>query len=435
MVASIVGRKKDPNRFASKEFAGIIEPADDGGWATAPAAKGTGWGHTLETWGGESDKWGTEDRQWGNKEGTWDKLIVDDTDKDSWPQVNSKGAAVANPTRSSSDPEKGKNAACSSAATSALSNSPAVANLPQTSSSSKGPNSARWQGHSFPVTGESWDVACDDSLDKAIDAAEAANDNVAVSGFGSVSCGVLGGLIGSPSNWDSSLTSKESSAVHSEDQAKAEKVNKPSLENSVSSSKAETPKWSKTPGKVPKTEFPVASAASTFVSTSSWGGTPAEKNSGWIEPSLNSNTAATSGPSSAAGWQTPDTAQGPSAPKKASDSGKVDVRKASKTSGWGTVSGTVSESSSNWDTPGDVTGASCWDSRAAGSVSTNSETRELKADDKVSQWLQNSDISGSATSGWGQDSREPDECSEGSGDGWTTASAKRNRVRQCGVCH
>ena len=62
---------------------------------------------------------------------------------------------------------------------------------------------------------------------------------------------------------------------------------------------------------------------------------------------------------------------------------------------------------------------------------SKSDSSELKAasNSKVSQWLESTGLS-LADFEWGQENMEHEEGSEGSLDGWTTAS-KRNRVRAC----
>lgn len=400
----------------------MIEQTDDGGWSAAPSGRGSGWGNTLETWE-DAEKWGVEDRQWGNKEGMWDKVIVDGSDKDSWPTVSSK-AAIVNPTKSSAtvstNPEKGKNTSHCTTATSATPNSSNSASFSQTASS-KSSNSSKWQTV-YPAAGESWDIACDDSIDQAIDAAEAANENIHLGSLSGVASGGLGGLIGTTTNWDASLNSKDSGSIHSEEQGKSENASNSGLENcSVSSGKVEIASWNKTPGKGPKTDAPAPTVVSNIVSVSSWGATPGDSNSGWMEPLLNAE-APTNSTSTASGWKPPDTSPRTSTVNKPVEN-KVETKKTSKSSGWGDVS----DSSSNWEPSADIAGTSCWDS-APSNTASKSDTHELKSDDKVSQWLQSSDISGSDECEWGQESREPDEGSEGSWDGWTTASSKRNRV-------
>lgn len=417
----LVGKKKDPNRFASKEYADMIEPMDDSGWAQAAPGKGTGWGNSLDSWE-DADKWGAEDRHWGNKEGTWDKLIVDEGDKETWPTVGSKGTIGDKLKTSTSDAgsEKGQYSAESSPKTSVSSISALKSENSGTAQGSVATNvdkktlpSSHWSGV-YPTPSENWDVI-DESVDQAIDAAEAvtANDNVGLAaGWGGVGKGGLGGLIGTSSNWETSLNTKDSTTtVHSNGSRKGELVN--------NSSVSETPGWSKTPGKGFKSKVPTTSAAGTSNVTTSWGGTPAESDTKWTEPNSSSEGVSNSKEAK------PPKLDPNSVSKSGADSkSEHNVTSTSNSkvtaSGWGDM---PTASSSNWGASADITGTSCWDNLAQKSDS------ELKAasNTKVSQWLESTGVS-LADLEWGQESMEHEEGSEGSLDGWTTAS-KRNRVR------
>ena len=422
----IVGKKKDPNRFASKEFADIIEPMDDSGWTQGAPGKGSGWGNSLETWE-DADKWGAEDRHWGNKEGTWDKLIVDEGDRETWPTVGSKGT-IGDKLKTSSDAgsEKGQYSAESSPKTSVSSLSGAVKpDNPGTAAQSnvvsnadkKSLPSSHWSGV-YPTPSENWDVI-DESIDQAIDAADAAatgKDNVGLAaGWGGVAKGGLGGIIGTSSNWESSLNTKEStSTVQSNESGKAELVN--------NSNVSETAGWSKTPGKGFKPKVPTVSTAGSNNVTASWGGTPAESDTKWTEP----NNSSSEGVTTSRETKPPKVESNSVAKSGVNGKSEQNVTQSTDTkmtavTGWGDMPTT---SSTNWGASADITGTSCWDG-----VTQKSDSSELKAssNSKVSQWLESTGVSLGDLE-WGQDCAEHDEGSEGSLDGWTTAS-KRNRVR------
>lgn len=413
----LVGKKKDPNRFGPKEFGDIIEPMDDSGWSQSAPAKGSGWGNSLETWD-DTEKWGAEDRQWGDKEGTWDKLVVDGGDKETWPAVGSKGAIgdKLKTTSSEAGSEKGQYSANSSPKTSVSSmstalksdnSSSAIANVDK-----KSVSSSNWPG-AYPTPSENWDVI-DESIDQAIDAAEAvtAKDNVGLAaGWGGVGKGGLGGIIGNSSNWETGLNVKDSSpSVQSQESGKCELAG--------NSTVSETPSWSKTPGKGIKTKLPTTSAVGTSNVTTSWGGTPAETNTKWTEPNSNSEgvTKSSKPPLLDSNFVAKSGAESKFEQSVMSNSGT----KLSAT-GWGDI---PVSNSSNWGNSADITGAACWDS-----VMPKSDSSDLKAasNSKVSQWLESTGMSLGDLE-WGQEGMEHEEGSEGSLDGWTTAS-KRNRVR------
>lgn len=140
----LVGKKKDPNRFVSKEYSGLINDVDDVSWPKGQTT-GSGWVGTTEDWDQE-----TTEQDWG---GPNDK-------NDTWPTV-----------KSSND-------------TNSISNTSTVVSESST-------------------TGlDTWDSECDDSIDLALDAADCKQ----VGPAGTVnwtSTGGLGGLIGTSSNnWD-----------------------------------------------------------------------------------------------------------------------------------------------------------------------------------------------------------------------------------------
>ena len=419
----LVNKKKDPNRFGPKEFADMIEPVDDSGWSQSAPVKGSGWGNSLETWE-DADKWGSEDRQWGDKEGTWDKLVVDEGDKDTWPSVGSKGAIGDKIKTSSLDAgsEKGQYSAESSPKTSVSSmstalisdNSSSAQGNVNTSMDKKSLPTSNWQGTST-TSSENWDVI-DESIDQAIDAAEAATakDNGGLgAGWGGVTKGGFGGLIGNGSNWESSTDAKDSVSLgHSHDPGKGELVN--------TSYVSETPSWSKTPGKAVKPKVPTTSTVVTSNLTASWGGTPAETDTKWTEPHSTSDGLTNSKSSK------PPILDSNSVAKSSGDiESEQTVTSTSVTkpsSGWGEV---PVSNSSKWGSSVDITGTSCWDNV----VSKSDTTSDLKtvSSSKVSQWLESTGVS-LADLEWGQENLDNDEGSEGSLDGWTTAS-KRNRVR------
>ena len=419
----LVGKKKDPNRFGPKEFADIIEPVDDSGWSQSAPVRGSGWGNSLETWE-DSDKWGSEDRQWGDKEGTWDKLVVDGGDKDTWPAVGSKGAIGDKLKTSSSDAgsEKGQFSAESSPKTSVsslsgalkLDNSSSAHGSVTTNVDRKPLPASNWPGTS--TSSENWDLI-DESIDQAIDAAEAATakDNAGLAaGWGGVAKGGLGGLIGNNSNWESSLSAKDSASLgHSHESGKGELVN--------NSNVSEAPSWSKTPGKGFKPKLPTTSTVVTGNVATSWGGTPAETNTKWTEPNSASdgvpNSKSSKPPPLDSNFVAKSNVDSKSEQTVTSNSGNKP-----SSSGWGEV---PVSNSSKWGTSADITGTSCWDSV----MSKSDMASDLKAAsaNKVSQWLESTGVT-LADLDWGQDNMDNDEGSEGSLDGWTTAS-KRNRVR------
>lgn len=401
----------------------MIEPMDDSGWSQSTPGKGSGWGNSLETWE-NAEKWGSEDRQWGDKEGTWDKLVVDGGDKDTWPAVGSKGAIGDKFKTTSSDAgsEKGQYSADSSPKTSVSSMSAAL-KLDNSSSAQgnaianvdkKSLPSNNWAG-AYPAPSENWDLI-DESIDQAIDAAEAATakDNVGLAaGWGGVAKGGLGGLIGNSSNWESSLNAKDSTtSVHNHESGKCELVNNPSV--------SEAPSWSKTPGKGFKTKLPPTPAVGTSNITTSWGGTPAETDTKWTEPNSASD-GVTNSMSNKPPLLDPNSVAKSGVDSKSEQSVTPNSGNKLSASGWGDV---PASNPSNWGTNADITGAACWDT-----VVPKSDSSELKAasNSKVSQWLESTGVS-LADLDWGQESMEHEEGSEGSLDGWTTAS-KRNRVR------
>ena len=394
---------------------------DDSGWTQAAPTKGSGWGNSLDTWD-DADKWGAEDRHWGNKEGSWDKLIVDEGDKETWPTVGSKGTIGDKLKTTSSDTgsEKGQYSAESSPKTSVSSmctalksdNSGTAQGNAVSNVDKKTLSSSNWHG-AYPTGSENWDVI-DESIDQAIDAAEAATakENIGLAaGWGGVAKGGLGGLIGTSSNWESSLNAKDStSTVHCDESEKNKLVNNPGL--------SEAPGWSKTPGKGFKTKMPTTSTVGTSNMTTSWGGTPAESDTKWTEPNLSSEGVLNSKDAK------PPKLDSNSVAKSSVDNKTEKVVTPSSStkmtgSGWGDVPAT---GTSSWGAcaAADITGTACWDSVTQKPDSSASNS-------KVSQWLESTGVS-LADLEWGQESMEHEEGSEGSLDGWTTAS-KRNRVR------
>ena len=408
---SLVAKKKDPSRFSSKEYADIIEPMDDSGWSQSAPAKGSGWGHALESWE-DSEKWGGVDRQWVGKEGTWDELVVDGADKDTWPTVGTKGTIGEKFKASCSETnsDKGQHSSESSPKTSVSSmstfksdNLSSSHNAVTSSSDKKLPSSSNnWQGL-YPPSSENWDIT-DESIDQAIDAAEAASSKESpglTANWGGVAPGGLGGLIGTRDS-TSSLQVVEST-VH-------EPASNPDL--------CEPQGWSKTPGKGFKTKGLTTNVTvGTSSITSSWGGTPAE-NAGWTEANSTAN-----GLSNSLGGKPHITDTKVAISTPAVDS-KADQNETSMT-GWGEAPTTSTMSSSTWGVPADITGVSCWDSGAHKSESTEFKTC---SNNKVSRWLESTGVPFQEME-WGTEGGEPDEGSEGSWDGWTTAS-KRNRVRK-----
>ena len=426
-ITVLVGKKKDPNRFASKEFAGLVDEVHDGGWSEGPSGKGSGWGNSLEGWEND-EKWGTVDRQWGGKEGVWDQVVFDETDKDSWPTVGIKGAIgdtakVVVTTSSEKSKVVNVDGTFSTDSASKL-NTDSSQNTPGNSQEQKVSNSSSgWQGTVYPSSSENWDIA-DESVDQAIDAAEAAAETFSTlgSGWGGAHSGGLGGIIGtsySTANQQKDASSLPNKPVTSDSSNTWENV--ASVSNNL-----ESHGWSKTPGKGPKTK-PIGTtsvpSSTTTTLSSSWGGTPADSSSGWSNAPPNSKGSTSE--QSKWGAVSSTVAQSVGTVSKAMD------QKSSKTfaktdlgSGWGDLEGT-----SNWgaSAPSDVTGASCWDN-AASSNAVKSEKNDWKTgSDKVIGWLESAgntpDMVGSD---WGQ-TRDLDEGSEGSWDGWTTAS-KRNKV-------
>lgn len=80
-----MGKKKDPQRWTKGEYTGIIEDIqDDSGWSKAPPAK------TSEDWDDTTEDWGCEGTPWDEKPNGDERVIVDKTDKDSWPTVGVK---------------------------------------------------------------------------------------------------------------------------------------------------------------------------------------------------------------------------------------------------------------------------------------------------------------------------------------------------------
>ncbi len=83
---SLVGKKKDPQRWVKGEYTGIIKDVqDDSGWSEAPPAK------TSENWEETTEDWGCEGTTWDEKPIGDERVIVDKTDQDSWPTVGVKG--------------------------------------------------------------------------------------------------------------------------------------------------------------------------------------------------------------------------------------------------------------------------------------------------------------------------------------------------------
>lgn len=395
---------------------------DDSGWTQGAPGKGSGWGNSLDTWE-DAEKWGAEDRHWGNKEGMWDKLVVDEGDKETWPTVGSKGTIGDKLKTSSSDTgsEKGQFSAESSPKTSVSSMPSAV--KPENSGTTaqgsvlsnvdkKSLPSSHWSGV-YPTPTENWDVI-DESIDQAIDAVDAATakDNIGLNaGWGGVAKGGLGGLIGTSPNWESSLNTKDSSATAQSNESR---------KTESSSNVSETANWSKTPGKSSKPKVTTTSSSGSNSMTASWGGTPAESDLKWIEPNSSSDGVANSKESKQTKVDSNFVAKSGEESKSEQSVTPTSSAKIT-TTGWGDVPTT---SSSNWRASVDITGTSCWDS-----IAPKSDSSELKAssNSKVSQWLESSGVSIGDLE-WGHDSLDHEEGSEGSLDGWTTAS-KRNRVR------
>ena len=420
LLSFAVSKKKDPNRFASKEFAGLVDEVRDGGWSEAPSSKGSGWGNSLENWDND-DKWGTVDRSWGGKEGDWDQVVYDETDKDSWPTVGIKGTVgdLVKTSRSNTA-EKNKVADVDGpfpvTSTAKLTSDSSKINSDNFNEQKLTNSGSGWQNTVYPSSSENWDIA-DESLDQALDAADAMRG--LGTGWGGAHSGGLGGIIGTrftSNNQDKdSSSSKTSSANDSSNPWDGE-----------SSNSSESQGWSKTPGKGPKTKLndTISVSSGSTNSSSSWGGTPADSSSGWSNASVNSKRSNPDQPK----WgsvSSSNNSQSFATTSKCSD------QKSSKTtndmelaSGWGDSTGV-----SNWGTvSNDVTGTSCWDNAGISSAMKNEKNEWKTGSEKVAGYL-DSGVSSSdiGSSDWGQ-SRDQDESSEGSWDGWTTAS-KRNKVR------
>ena len=157
----------------------------------------------MDTWE-DSDKWGAEDKLWGNKEGTWDKLVVDEGNKEAWPAVGSKGTIGDRLDSSGSNPgsEKGELSKESSPKTSVSSSGVKLENSGSvvqgnvlSNGDKKSRPSSNWS-EVYPSPSENWDII-DDSIDQAIDAADAASateNSLLTAGWGGVAKGGLGGL-------------------------------------------------------------------------------------------------------------------------------------------------------------------------------------------------------------------------------------------------
>ncbi|XP_032234471.2 trinucleotide repeat-containing gene 6A protein isoform X1 [Nematostella vectensis] len=384
-----VGKKKDPNRFASKEYADLVDEVDDAGWNKGSQCKGSGWEGTSEDWEENiAEKWGA-DRQWGSKEGSSNQLVVDRTDGDSWPTVGSK-SAIGDKPNSSLENSNSKNSS---------------ETVPVGTIGSK-PPSSNWNSNrnsgGLPLS-ENWDTTCDESIDRALDATES-KGSVGPGGVNWVGMGTggLGGIIGTPLGWEPSKENRDIDKTASKSGWCGE-------QNSTVDS------WNKTPGKGPKTQVFGGSAPT-------WGGTPADSSSAWVETSGTE----TNKPNSS-GWNSKVSSglsQGNSssmASVDSTDNKPTDNKPAP--SGWG-------EAGPSWAVPASVTGTACWDTATTTSPKKPLDSKDSKlSHDKVSGWLETSVTSTSVTADWNGDSNaDQEDYYEEAWDGWTTASSKRNKA-------
>ncbi|KAK3728583.1 hypothetical protein QZH41_011672 [Actinostola sp. cb2023] len=411
-----VGKKKDPNRFASKEYAGLINETDDIGWPKGQS-RGSGWVGSTEDWEQETDKWGAVDREWGGKEGTWQK-VVDRTDNNTWPAVG---------TKTTGDNTIGNSDLISKSATSSSGNLVnTTASLPLDSKSrnvfsntvNNQPSSSKSQDWSATSnTGsvglDTWDSECDDSIDRALDAVDSKPGVAGAAGavsWGGMGAGGLGGLIGNPLGWDAALNSKSDTPSNVKQGWVSDANPAPTLD-SLS--------WSKTPGKGPKTKpADELDSKPTVTNTSTWGGTPADSSSAWVEKSEHSKKTAEKEKSSVrSAWDTNSSDQSQTSPNRNASSESADKLEAkSETSGWG--DGAVS---TNWGTAPEISGTACWDNALSTSARKVSESKDSKSNQEKG-WSENAALSSNS------DVADKEECADGSWDGWTTASSKRNRA-------
>lgn len=410
-----VGKKKDPNRFASKEYAGLINEVDDSSWPKGPS-KGSGWPTPTEDWDQDTEKWGTVDREWGGKEGHWQQ-VVDKSDGESWPAVGNKSSGDS----ASSDLGNIKSSNSSSGTLDNISvtlplDSKFTNSLTTQHSTSKTPD---WSGNTTVLSNESWDVVCDDSLDRALDAADSKLGVVGSGGvgWGGMGTGGLGGLIGTPLGWDPA-------AVNSKTDTSSSSVKQGWVSEANPTSTIDSNTWNKTPGKAPKTQTP-NDMLNKSPPTSTWGGTPADSSSAWVEKSEQlknmDKSSALSTWDSKTNTSSNSQSQTSFAKKQTVDSSADKVQTKTETSGWDEAGAKPSWGAK---TP-DITGTACWDSALGGAARKGMEAKEKKVNPERSGsgWLD----SGSE---WNQGnvSKENEENGDGAWDGWTTASSKRNRV-------
>lgn len=417
-----VGKKKDPNRFASKEYAGLINEVDDSGWPKGQS-KGSGWPTPTEDWDQDTEKWGAVDREWGGKEGNWQQ-VVDKSDGESWPAVGNKSSGdsassdLGNINSSNSTSGKLDDISVSLPLDSKSRNMFTNSLTTQQSSTTKTPDLS---GNSV-LSSESWDMICDDTLDLALDAADSklgvvGSVGAGGVGWGGMGTGGLGGLIGTPLGWDpAAANSKTDTSSNTVKQVWANEANPASTIDSNS--------WNKTPGKAPKTKTP-NDMLHKSPATSTWGGTPADSSSAWVEKSEQLKNMDKS--SALSTWDTKTNSSSNSQPqtsfakKQTVDSSADKVNTKTDTSGWDEAGAKPSWGAK---TP-DITGTACWDSALGGTTRKSMEVKEKKVnlERSGSGWLD-----GGSEWDQGNVSKENEENSDGAWDGWTTASSKRNRV-------
>lgn len=394
----LVGKKKDPNRFTSKEYAGLINEGDDLSWPKGQS-KGSGWVATTEDWEQETDKWGAVDRDWGGKEGTTWQKVVDRTDSNSWPAVSSK-----------TDSTTGTTSNLTISKPSDITNTNATQDMK--SSNSKQPSRPHeWNATSGSVGLDTWDSACDDSIDRALDAVDTKHVAAGVAGPGSggwggiSSGGGLGGIIGTPLSWDPSANKDVTNNTHSS------WTGDPAAGLDALS-------WSKTPGKGPKLKqtTEVDNKKPNVTATSTWGGTPADSSSAWVERSEHSKKIDKTTVHNA--WENKTNSQTDSqtSSRKISSDSSDKLKAKGESSGWG-------DGASSWDNSPDITGTACWDSAIGNGSRKVVESKDSQGSQDKG-WLE----SNAATSSSGTNNVNSEEPTDASWDGWTTASSKRNRV-------
>lgn len=394
-----VGKKKDPNRFASKEYSGLINEADDVTWPKGQA-KGSGWVGSTEDWDQETnDKWGAVDRDWGGKEGVTWQNVVDRTDTNTWPAVGSK---TTNDTTTTSNITISKPTSENS---NALLQSDSKSRNAFSSNTLNSQHTKDWTASSSSTGLDTWDSACDDSIDRALDAADT-KQGVAGSaggvGWGGMGTGGLGGLIGTPLSWDpaASVTSKSDTPSNG----------KQGWTGNTSSAAGLDSSWSKTPGKGPKTKptNELDNKKLNVTNTSTWGGTPADTSSAWVDHSKKAEKSAT--------WDADSNSSNlqPSSSGKTSSESSDKLKARSESSGWG-------DSAASWGKAPDIAGTACWDNAInARKVTDNRDSTQSKG------WLESNPSTSSSNEA------DKEETNDGSWDGWTTAS-KRNRVKLCNI--